>query len=603
MNLGIIGGSKSDVMKSSILSERDNIGIEIFTTVEEFKMYVQHRSIVFDRVLLTSLVVKDNPMSILPDLYSFMQKYSPATRVVFMLTDKDREVGEFFDSVFESPTYTSMIVVSVTSVTLSSAIADDISVLNAKYGTSKTTVSKGVVEISQVSDAKVERVESSTTIAVPADEPKVKKKGFFGGLFKGKDAKAGIVAVETPILEVKEENLPDSTQTDEGGVESVDFSSFEIPYVDSAVEIPVPLEIPIVVPVEIPIVVPIEIPVVPVPVEIPVVVEDIATGVEPCVKKEEEYVSFKYTKPVELSEEVEEVDVSFDLVLGQGEIKTNIVQSDEVLEVDTHFDIVFINQGREQMFPAAVIKEVFVNSKSGSESIINKSEKAIFLVTGDRRSGVTSTALSLVELFRAKVKVLYIDFDVERHGVLGYIDFNSVLKFDEARLDGLKFCKSAKSYDYTVIPYEHNFDLLTSRYETVVTDEDIRVVQSTVSDALKSYDVIVIDAPINVLNLLEDIFISANVIVCSEYSHVGFLNTCLSLERSTLVDRCKRKIVGSGALLLTHGDGTLESAEPLLKGVHNVLDFGDSIDWLGMSVILPVAALDFKVVDRILGGI
>ena len=182
--------------------------------------------------------------------------------------------------------------------------------------------------------------------------------------------------------------------------------------------------------------------------------------------------------------------------------------------------------------PSKPAKVQFGGSSALNSIYSGRLHKTI-IVTGDRGSGATVTAFSLAKEFAKKVNVLYVDFDIERHGLLSYIDYEFFRTFDESMTDGIKRCRESSIFMNCIIRYDTNIDIITSDYSCDATDDDIQLTHNVVAENVMNYGVVIVDCPISKLHLIQDLIFIGTTIVCMESSKRGVMNMLCGLEGSS----------------------------------------------------------------------
>lgn len=235
-----------------------------------------------------------------------------------------------------------------------------------------------------------------------------------------------------------------------------------------------------------------------------------------------------------------------------------------------------------------VVKEVVRNISPADKSltalngvVLGKNKKVI-IVTGDRGSGITSTAIALAKTMSQRVKVLYVDLDTTNHGLLSYINYDTFRDYQGTPLQGLKYCKSAKFFANCVVNYEHNLDILSSDYDCEVTNEEIEIAQGVVAEICDEYNLIVVDCPADKLSLISDLILLGNTILCVEESKRGFMNMLCTFENSPLSAKYKRMIVSRGNMFLTKCLAQTDTKK-LLKYINAIFE-SDTVDWMSMDI-------------------
>lgn len=320
--------------------------------------------------------------------------------------------------------------------------------------------------------------------------------------------------------------------------------------------------------------------------------------------KSEETFTKKFSEEAEVVEDDDFSDIDF----SQPDNKVSAGKSHiEVTEVDDDMtgginlaDVEANYQGSKQKVITKIVEKEVIRTVGGSSiahNIVNGSAHRTVIFTGDRGTGITAAAFTLAKEFAKKIPVLYLDLDVERHGLLSYIDYQTFINYEEQQLEGVKRCQSSKMFDNCVCRYDVNFDILTTDYSCDTSDEAIEICQSVVAEHEMDYGVIVVDCPFDKLPLLIDLLTSSSIAICVEGSKRGIMNMLCSLEASPLSTRYKRMVVNKGSMLMTK----------LKKGVStkDIVDYArtiyesDGCDYLAM----PVSAFGGKYTKDLLAQI
>jgi hypothetical protein len=136
-----------------------------------------------------------------------------------------------------------------------------------------------------------------------------------------------------------------------------------------------------------------------------------------------------------------------------------------------------------------------------------------------------------------------------------------------------------------VMPYDVNLDILSTRFGCEVSDEELDICQSVVLDMHTDYDCVIVDAVGLKLHLLADLLTVGTAVLVVEKTRRGFMNISALLDRTQLSAKQKRKITGTGVLVLTKGDSKSD-VNKLKKFVYDMIEFdSESPDWLKMRTI------------------
>lgn len=261
------------------------------------------------------------------------------------------------------------------------------------------------------------------------------------------------------------------------------------------------------------------------------------------------------------------------------------------------------NTSQPKVVVKEVVREVVRPGSTGTGTYKNVTSgrvKKTVLVTGDRGSGVTSTAFTLAQALAKHIDVLYFDADINRHGILNYIDYGNFCNYDNTQTSGIKFCKSSKAFDMCVIPWDNNLHLLGSNFDCELSDEELQNCQEVVAERQTDYGVTIIDCPVEKLHCMSDLALNAQLVVCCEASKRGFMNMICEFERSTLPMRHKRGLASRGVMLLTKVSGNTD-VKKLYKAMRAVYE-PEEVDWLGLQMTTFNGQFNDKLINSILEG-
>lgn len=239
--------------------------------------------------------------------------------------------------------------------------------------------------------------------------------------------------------------------------------------------------------------------------------------------------------------------------------------------------------------PKVIVKEVVkevvreVNKNHTMlDSITSGVNHKILIVTGDRNTGKTVTAITIAKALADKVKTLIVDFDTDCHGLLNYIDYDKFRNFPETVLNGIKLCKNKRVANNCIMSYDTNLDILTSDFSCEVKDDEIRVTQDLVTELMDDYGVIIVDCPLGKLPLVQDLIAISNTVLCIEEEKRSFMNTLCLLESLDLPVRYKRGITMRGNIFLTRCSKKTDTKK-LLKYINGIYE-ADAVNWLSMPI-------------------
>lgn len=204
---------------------------------------------------------------------------------------------------------------------------------------------------------------------------------------------------------------------------------------------------------------------------------------------------------------------------------------EDVEDVNLGIDNLDTLQDEYQEKTAPVVEKVVERVVKVSTNL-NKNGVSYIILTGDRRNGTTRNALELASLYAKKNSVLYVDFDIDRHGSLAYLDIGDILDCQDIVQNGLgMFNKVTQLEKLTYRDMKHGFDCLLSVYGADLTDADIDRVSKLLA-AQRAYSVVIIDCPLDKLNNVSSLFSFSNILLCTENNYISLLNTITSIVDS-----------------------------------------------------------------------
>lgn len=296
--------------------------------------------------------------------------------------------------------------------------------------------------------------------------------------------------------------------------------------------------------------------------------------------------------------------VAFDQQIQQPAVPTSQVVADDSLSALSGVGLED-NKVRERETAAGgktrvITKTVVKNISSSSDLIKGMSSgttRKILVVTGDRGTGVTSTAFTLAMQLAKKVEVLYFDCDIENHGLLNYIDYNKFCGFEDICRNGISLCRSSKAFDSCVTLWDDGLSILTSDFSCDIKTDMLTLVGSIVAERCLDYGLTIVDCPIKFLPCINELLLSANVALCVEGSKRGFMNMLCQLEGSPLEMRYKRRMCSSGTMLLTK---CVQNTD-LKKLVNYIISIyePDGADWMAINK----AAFNGKWTDKMIAAV
>lgn len=655
MKLALVLGKKSgEAIKPRLQNIKDNLDIDVFDNVGEFVYNVSKRNTIYDRVLVLSNLV--TPAS-LKDLHTCWGMYSKETSVI-MLSSKgrDEEKAKTFLNTFKTPVACAMLVSSTTVQIIAEAVLRPAAELNAQYGI-KDFLSVEI-DADEFAPPPPPPPPKPVQPAVQPDMPKQnagkqpKKKKRGGGLFSGifgsrgsdtsEDELRQQQTVETPVEyppaqpvesvapttqfpqeddfgqsgfvgQETEVAFPDGADDfgsgdDFGGGASFGEQSMDMPqqvgWENGGFEQPLSQPKP--------------------------AVEEPSFG-QPIIGSHHENhdvlphdqssvvdVSFEGTLIADDPKEDDfapdsgataDVDFGSEGTFGTQQPTAPAQRPrDSVEHADENFGDVSLAAAEAQYraqkeVPKVVtrtVREPVLGSGSALKGVYAGRLKKVIIVTGDRGTGITSTAYNIAQTMAKKVEVLYFDCDTDNHGLLSYLDYSNFQNYEKMHMEGVKVCRSSQVFNRCVINWDDNLSFLTSDYSVECADEELQATAQVVAEKSVDYGVVVVDCPIDKLPLITDLILIGQIVICVEASKRGFMNMLCRLESSPLHIRYKRNIVSKGNMFITKCNPKTDMKRLLsyIKAIYQP----DDVDWLSIRATPFNGKLSDALLNSILEG-
>ena len=295
----------------------------------------------------------------------------------------------------------------------------------------------------------------------------------------------------------------------------------------------------------------------------------------------QEEVHYSVSSPMEIDEDVSDMGVALD----EEQYRQQTEQPKVIKQVITKEVIRNVNTGN---------KLVALNG------VYQGRLRKVVIVTGDRGTGVTSTALNIAKTLAKKVDVLYFDCDINNHGLLNYIDYSNFKNYEQVHMNGVKMCKSTQVFGNCVISWEENLYLLTTDFSCDCSTEDLERASEVVAENADEFGVVVVDCPVDKLPYIKDLVLTGLGVICVEGSRRGFMNMLCQFEANALQTRYKRTLVSHGIMLVTKCNKHLD-LKKLVNYIKAIYE-PDDVNWLAHEPIAFNGNLTDKLLNDILEG-
>lgn len=295
----------------------------------------------------------------------------------------------------------------------------------------------------------------------------------------------------------------------------------------------------------------------------------------------QEEIHYSVSSPMEIDEDVNDMGVALD----EEQYRQQTEQPKVIKQVITKEVIRNVNTGN---------KLVALNG------VYQGRLRKVVIVTGDRGTGVTSTALNIAKTLAKKVDVLYFDCDINNHGLLNYIDYSNFKNYEQVHMNGVKMCKSTQVFGNCVISWEENLYLLTTDFSCDCSTEDLERASEVVAENADEFGVVVVDCPVDKLPYIKDLVLTGLGVICVEGSRRGFMNMLCQFEANALQTRYKRTLVSHGIMLVTKCNKHLD-LKKLVNYIKAIYE-PDDVNWLAHEPIAFNGNLTDKLLNDILEG-
>lgn len=222
-------------------------------------------------------------------------------------------------------------------------------------------------------------------------------------------------------------------------------------------------------------------------------------------------------------------------------------------------------------------------------SILKGASSGVILVTGDRRAGKTTVALTIARMFARHVQTLCIDMDIKRRGMLSYLNIDDFSDSTDIVKNGVGLIKSASMLDSMVYRCrDKQFDCLLSYYGESFDKRQYESLQNVILTQDR-YKMIVIDIPLEDIINIQDIVPTSVPILCIEDSDTGVLNSFTLLDVIGTVR--SRAVLASNLCYLETHDNKRVNLFDVIDKIHDIFEF-DS-DWANTQRVIG-SVLDMK---------
>lgn len=233
-----------------------------------------------------------------------------------------------------------------------------------------------------------------------------------------------------------------------------------------------------------------------------------------------------------------------------------------------------------------VEKEVYIDAggEIPAQKLLEAGKQVTIIVTGDRRSGVTYTCLTLAALYAKRVSTLVVDLDTETCGGQLYQDIESLMGEEENVQHGVLRARNATLLSNLVHHdstdgYDYLFSMIGNEPATA---NDIKAVQSSLM-AQRAYQLVIVDCPWSKISLLDELITKAKILVCVDPDITGCHNTVELLNDLQVQDRLVTALERSGAYIAKQG-GSVDNLTQNMRWISEAFE-AKNIDWASLRIL------------------
>lgn len=237
----------------------------------------------------------------------------------------------------------------------------------------------------------------------------------------------------------------------------------------------------------------------------------------------------------------------------------------------------------EKVVEKVVEKKVYINNGAGVGgnkylAALQGQSPLFLVVTGDRRSGITTTALTLADFFGKSTSTLYVDFDIDRRGSLIRLGLDAIVDEPEYVQNGISLLTKAKTLPRMVYRGGNKFCSLINMFGEEISDDKITSV-SEILTLQTDFNVCIIDCPLDKLYLLGDMLTISDIFICMDGDIQSYISTLSQLTDLKLPLRTQAVMFRNSKFLLTLSDN-IKNFESCRAYVNDVFDAeSNEVQW------------------------
>lgn len=179
---------------NTLKKQADNINFYSYNTIQELVKEASTRHLEFKRIIFSTAILKDTEKD-LNELNDFIKNYSTSTEVVMILSAPGED--KVFNSIFNSPMYTPVILPKATAKNVLDLVRSDIMELKAKYYILDKDISKENSSVNEETNS--EESNTSEEVSEVEEKENIVSSGFASG--------PASVDINEGIFNQKDDNL------------------------------------------------------------------------------------------------------------------------------------------------------------------------------------------------------------------------------------------------------------------------------------------------------------------------------------------------------------------------------------------------------------
>ena len=250
---------------------------------------------------------------------------------------------------------------------------------------------------------------------------------------------------------------------------------------------------------------------------------------------------------------------------------------------------------REVQVPIEKVVEVEKVVHVGERKKVYRKGVRSVVVTGDRKTGVTKTALNLANYYAKQGKTLFVDLDTVRKGSLVYLGIENIIEAEEEKQSGLSNIQTVEALRHLTYRHEKGgFDCLISLYGELVSYEQMRKVIKLLLQQ-NVYQTVIIDCPVENLTSVEDLIPFSGVVVSTDNGVKDVLSTIMGLSKVSAETSAGTYLLNNAYFVLPNTDdrGKFELSVEYVKELFALGE--EELDWS----MIPLVATKSTMIEMV----